>query len=85
MQADHARLDVGREPARAEQLRLGAVDLAARVVHLEEAVAAVDVALREREVEIVLRRDVPDAVAIGVDRHGVAEAGNLDLVLRARI
>jgi hypothetical protein len=51
----------------------------AEIVHLEEAVAGVDVTLHESHVGLGFTLDRRDAVLVLVDRHRVAEARQIEL------
>jgi hypothetical protein len=71
-------LNVGSKPIRTQQLGLSAVDLAARLVHLEQAIAAVDIARRDGKIEVVRGLDVADTISVRDNADFVCESRNLN-------
>src|SRR5215831_18543431 len=79
---EQSRTDVARELARAEQLGDGAGRLAPPQLELEEPVRGRDVPLREKQIVLVLRVDVRDAVSVAENLDGPGETRGTEGVRR---
>ena len=76
---------VGRQCGLPQQFGQAAVGQLAEVVHLEEAVARVEVALHERDIGFRFALDAPDPVLVFGHRHGAAQSRKIEILRQRRL